>query len=123
MKKDDLYEKVEGHIGCHKGQAPSRSNLGHIGNPSTFLKDGPLQCSFDLGLTHCVDLGKKACDAAPGCWGFAVWNMLTLTGIQIYNSSASNAGICDGRYGLEKNSGWETYKKNSGMHNIQNRQS
>ena len=118
-----MYEKVEGHSGCHQVIAGSRRNLGRIGNPSTFIKNGPLQCSYDLGMTACVDLGKKACDAASGCWGFAVWNMLTLNGIQIYNSSASNAGICDGKYGLEKNTNWETYKKNSGMHNIQNRPS
>ena len=116
-----MYEKVEGHIGCHEGTGASRRNLGHIGNPSTFLKDGPLQCSF--GGPSCVDLGKKACDAASVCWGFAVWDMQIETGIQIYNSSASNSGICDGKYGLQKNTRWETYKKNPGMHNIQNRPS
>ena len=119
-----MYEKVEHHIGCHQGiaQPPNlANNLGRIGNPSDFLKDRPLECSS--GGTSCVDLGKRACDAASGCWGYAVWNMETMDSIQIYNSSASNTGICDGKYGLEKNTDWTTYRKNSGMHYIQKRQS
>ena len=59
----------------------------------------------------CIELGKRACDANTDCWGFAVhkgW------GVQIYNSEASNIDLCNGKYGLQENSGWTTYKKTSG---------
>ena len=100
----DAYEKVDGHIGCSKG-----GNLGFIGIPKDILNDVSTKC--EGGGAACIDLGKRACDAKTECWGFAINNGW---GVQIYNSSASNTNLCNGKYGLTENTGWTTYKKISG---------
>ena len=98
------YEKVDGHIKCYIG-----GNQGIIGRPKDFLNDVSSKCTG--GGADCIELGKRACDAETDCWGFAVNNGW---GVQIYNSKASNTDKCNGKYGLQENSDWTTYKKSSG---------
>ena len=99
------YEMIEKHRGCiYNG-----SNLGFVGRPMHLLDDVSTECK--TGDSTCVDLGKRACNSAIDCWGFAVHSGW---GVQVYNSKTSNADLCDGTYGLMQNSNWNTYKKESG---------
>ena len=80
-----------------------------IGRPKDIINDVSTTCKD--GGTACIELGKRACNAETECWGFAI---LSSWGVQIYNSSASNTNLCNGKYGLKENSAWTTYKKISG---------
>ena len=90
-------------------------NLGFIGRPKDFLNDVTTKCTD--GGAACIELGKRACDATTECWGFAVHGVQRSRkgwGVQIYDQKASNTNKCNGKYGLQENFEWTTYKKSSG---------
>ena len=103
------YQKFDGHIGCNW----NGKNLGVIGSPKDILNDVPTKCTD--GGDACIELGKRACEAKSDCWGFALQSgENALDGVQVYNSSASNNYLCNGKWGLSVNSGWTTYRKING---------
>jgi len=102
---DGAYDKVDGHIGCHSG-----GNLGFIGRPRDFLNDVSSKCTGGDKKNLMFHLEESLNSVCRTCWGFAVHNGW---GVQIYNSKASNTDKCNGKYGLQENSDWTTYKKSS----------
>ena len=82
---------------------------GMMGRPMDLLDDVSTKCTGSG--SKCVDLGKRACNAANECWGFAVH---ATWGVQVYNSKAANPDGCNGKYGLKSHSKWNTFRKITG---------
>ena len=97
----------------HNGCRDNNDLIGKIGNPIDFLSD--MQSDCITGDAVCLDLGLEACDKTSSCEGFGIYSGVhpnLLSSVNVYSSAAFNeSNPCPGRYGLNTNLMWNTYKK------------
>ena len=113
------YTRIDQHIGCHDKNA----NLGILRNkdrtekrPKHILSTVSTNCTDE---SKCIDIAKAACqkhnqslspDNNDRCIGFAFYKGW---GVQLYNKKALNYPLCNGKYGLMRNTSWNTYIENN----------